>query len=175
MYPSPRQISSVNCLFWLKSCPGAQWILSATRLPSSEPGSHDKASRHQTLGVRVCEFAFIQRQAAFTTPAGRELSHTCNSPLRPHPHPEKLPVNVLKIPLQKEPRPHTKECMNHIFSIKITTEMKIFLYSPPPHAATFTFIFLRREEGSLREVLPGAFFSMKEVTSQVGSGVPSAT
>ena len=66
-----------------------------------------------------------------------ELSNTCNSP--PSPTGTKLPVTVLKIHLQKEPRPHIRELMNHVLLSKYHRNENILIQAllPNPNLQVF--------------------------------------
>ena len=59
-----------------------------------------------------------------------KLSNMCNAP--PSPTETKLPVTVLKIHLHKEPRPHMRELMNHVFLSKYHRNENILIQGPPP-------------------------------------------
>ena len=167
--PVPQ--ANVHCLLHLKSCPDPQCALSAAHLPSSEPGPQD----------RVCQDALVRGQDVSMASDCTELSDTCNNPPS-RPQPEKLLVTVLKTHQQKEPWPHTRELMNHVFLSKYHRNENLLMQGPPPppQPSPSCFSSIRaltvpasRAEGKLRVVLPGAFFLMKEVT-HVGGGIPSA-
>lgn len=167
--PVPQ--ANVHCLLHLKSCPDPQCALSAARLPASEPGPQ----------VRVAGFV---RMLSFRDRTSRWHRTAQNSQTRANPRPQpELPVTVLKIHLQKEPQPHTRELMNHVFLSKYHRNESVLIQGPPPppqpSPSYFSSIRARtvpasRAEGNLRVVLPGAFFLMKEIT-HVGGDVPSAT
>lgn len=78
---------------------------------------------------------------------------------------EKLPVNVLKIHLQKEPGPN--EGAYELYFFYQNTEVKMFLYSPSPHLSPYFCIHegmsYASEVGDRRKPrgFPGAFFLMK--------------
>ena len=125
-------------------------------------------TRASGQGGRVCQDAFIRGQDVSMASDRTELSDTCNTP-PPRPQPE-LPVTVLKIHLQKEPQPHMRELMNHVFLSKYHRNENVLIQGPPPppQPSPSCFSSIRaltvpasRAEGKLRVVLPGAFFLMK--------------
>lgn len=71
-----------------------------------------------------------------------ELSDTCNSPhdCAPNLRNFLLPVTVLKIHLHKEPRPHMRELMNHVFLSKYHRNENILIQALLPPAQPSTFI-----------------------------------
>ena len=149
--PIPQ--ANVHCLLHLNSCPDPQCALSAACLPSSEPGPQDWVA------------GFV-RTLSFGDRTSRWHRAAQNSPTRatpPWPQPE-LPVTVLKIHLQKEPQPHMRELMNHVFLSKYHRNENVLMQGPPPppQPSPSYFSSIRaltvpasRAEGNLRVVLPG--------------------
>lgn len=72
-----------------------------------------------------------------------ELSDTCNSPhdCAPNLRNFLLPVTVLKIHLHKEPRPHMRELMNHVFLSKYHRNENILIQALLPNPNLHLHIF----------------------------------
>ena len=87
-------------------------------------------TRASGQGDRVCQDAFVQGQEVSMALDRTKLSNMCNAP--PSPTETKLPVTVLKIHLHKEPRPHMRELMNHVFLSKYHRNENILIQGPPP-------------------------------------------
>lgn len=128
--------------FSTEALPEALCSLPAPLLSCSDQVLKTKLAA-QTLGS-TGEDALIQVRAASVAPAGRQLSHTCTPPCKAR-QLEKLPVNVLKLDLQKERGPNEGAQETYCFPIKIPRDENILTWGPsiPTFFLFFVFLFIR--------------------------------